>query len=304
VSAPGSSGTAEPGGTAGDVGERVRAATGRTVTGATRIGGGDTATAWRCRLDDGRTVLAKVPGGADPDPAAAVAAEAHGLGWLAEAGAARVPAVVAVVAEASTAVLVLEWIESGPPAGDHDERLGRELAALHRVGAPGFGLDRPNRIGPLTQDNRPTDDWPDFFARRRIEPLVRAAIDAGLLPAEAGALAERLAERLPALAGPAEPPARLHGDLWAGNALIGPVGEPVLIDPAVHGGHREVDLAMMRLFGGFPQRVHAAYDEAFPLADGHGERVSLWQLHPLLVHTVLFGGSYARAALTTLRRYA
>lgn len=289
---------------AGDVGERVHAATGRTVTGATRIGGGDTATAWRCRLDDGRTVVAKVPGVGDPDPGAAVAAEAHGLGWLAEAGAVRVPTVVAAAADPPTAVLVLEWIEPGPPAGDHDERLGRELAALHRVGTPGFGLDRTNRIGPLPQDNRPTGDWPSFFARRRIEPLVRAAVDAGSLPAEAGAVAERLAGRLPTLAGPDEPPARLHGDLWAGNALTGPSGEPVLIDPAVHGGHREVDLAMMRLFGSFAERVHAAYDEAFPLADGHADRVSLWQLHPLLVHTVLFGGSYARAALATLRRYA
>jgi fructosamine-3-kinase len=109
---------------------------------------------------------------------------------------------------------------------------------------------------------------------------------------------------LPDLLGPAEPPARLHGDLWGGNLHVDAMGAPCLIDPAVYGGHREMDLAMMRLFGGFSERVFSAYSEAFPLAPGHAERVSLYQVYPLLVHLNLFGGGYAAQVESVLRRYA
>jgi fructosamine-3-kinase len=115
---------------------------------------------------------------------------------------------------------------------------------------------------------------------------------------------ERLRARLPDLCGPAEPPARLHGDLWGGNAMTDAEGRPVLIDPAAYGGHREVDLAMMRLFGGFGAGAFAAYAEADPLAGGHQDRVELYQLYPVLVHVVLFGGGYAGSAERILRRYA
>jgi fructosamine-3-kinase len=108
---------------------------------------------------------------------------------------------------------------------------------------------------------------------------------------------------MPDLCGPEEPPARLHGDLWSGNAIADRAGAPVLVDPAVYGGHREVDLAMMRLFGGFSERVFAAYDEAFPRAPGHEERVALHQLTPLLVHVLLFGGGYVRQTMRAVERY-
>src|SRR5690606_15126867 len=106
---------------------------------------------------------------------------------------------------------------------------------------------------------------------------------------------DRVMERLEALTGPPEPPARLHGDLWGGNVMVGPDGSAWLIDPAAYGGHREVDLAMMRLFGGFGPRVFEAYAEVHPLSAGHEERVPLYQLYPLLVHVNLFGGSYAES---------
>jgi fructosamine-3-kinase len=106
------------------------------------------------------------------------------------------------------------------------------------------------------------------------------------------------------LAGPAEPPARLHGDLWGGNVLGGADGRAWLIDPAAYGGHREVDLAMLRLFGSPGPRVFDAYAEASPLAPGHEDRVGLWQLFPLLVHAVLFGGGYGSSAEAAARRYA
>jgi fructosamine-3-kinase len=127
---------------------------------------------------------------------------------------------------------------------------------------------------------------------------VRQAVERGSLTLAGAAAVESVCARLEDLAGPPEPPARLHGDLWAGNALGN-----VLIDPAAYGGHREVDLALMRLFGGFAERCFGAYAEAFPLSEGWADRVGLWQLFPLLVHAVLFGGGYGAQVEAVARRY-
>ena len=199
--------------------------------------------------------------------------------------------------------LVLELVETGRPARDFDERLGRGLAALHRFGAPGFGLDHDNFIGRLPQSNAAEHQpgrrftgraaWRRSCGRRSTAGCATRADAAGF---------ERLFAALDDLVGPAEPPARLHGDLWGGNLLCDAAGAPCLIDPAVYGGHREVDLAMMRLFGGFGAGVFAAYEEAWPLADGAAERIPLYQLYPLMVHVNLFGGGYVgsvEAALGT-----
>jgi len=274
---------------------------GEPVVALAPIAGGDTSRAFRATTADGATAFVKAH---DPHPAGLLAAEAHGLTWLAAAGAVRTPRVLGLYEEGDRPVLVLEWIEPGRPAADHDEALGRGLAALHAAGAPTFGLDRDGFIGPLPMDNAPADDWPTFYTERRVRPLLRLAADRDRLDPTTVAGVEGLLARLVDLAGPPEPPARLHGDLWSGNALADDDGAPVLVDPAAHGGHREVDLAMMRLFGGFGPRTFAAYAEVAPLADGHEERVPLWQLHPLLVHTVLFGGGYAGAVAAVATRYA
>jgi fructosamine-3-kinase len=157
------------------------------------------------------------------------------------------------------------------------------------------GARPPLRIGPLQlpAETRPT--WAALYAEQRLAPLLGPARDGGALTAAGARAVEAVCERIGELAGPAEAPARLHGDLWGGNVLADASGAPVLIDPAAHGGHREVDLAMLALFGGRRPRVLAAYDEALPLAPGHEERVALWQLFPLLVHAVLFGGGYGAA---------
>jgi fructosamine-3-kinase len=186
--------------------------------------------------------------------------------------------------------LVLEWIEPG--AGGSDEALGRSLAALHGAGAAGFGAVPDNFIGPLPQRNDERPTWPRFYAECRVEPQVRTARDAGALDAEEARRFRTLCEAMEARTGPAEPPARLHGDLWSGNAVRGADGRTWLVDPAVYGGHREVDLAMMRLFGGFAPRCFDAYEEAAPLAPGWAERVALYQIYPLLVHVNLFGIGY------------
>ncbi len=271
----------------------VRAATGRGVRSAARVGGGDINEGWRLELDDGTPAFAKTRADVAPGE---YAAEAAGLRWLAEPAALGIPAVLGV----GDAVLVLEWVPEGG-RGD-PAALGAGLAEIHAAGAPAFGATPhggPTRIGPLVLPNDPTPDWPAFYAERRLLPVLARA---GLAAAGARAV-ERVCDRLPELAGPAEPPARLHGDLWGGNVLWDAGGRPWLIDPGAYGGHREVDLAMLRLFGSPGPAFEAAYQEHRPLADGHAERVELWQLFPLLVHAALFGGGYRESAARVAERY-
>lgn len=293
-------------GPGGDLAEVVADLLGARVIARAAVTGGDVNTAVRFRLDDGRTVFVKSNPAAPPG---LFRAEADGLAWLGETGTVRVPRVLARRDEPELAhrFLVLEWIEPGAAAADHDEVLGRSLAALHAFACPRFGwahddgTPRDNWIGPLPQPNAPCATWAELYGERRLAPLVREGVDRGLFPASAGADLDRLLARLDERCGPPEPPSRLHGDLWGGNAITDAAGRPVLVDPAVYGGHREVDLAMMRLFGGFGPRVFAAYHEASPLAEGHEERVGLYQLYPLLVHAHLFGGGYVTRALDVLR---
>lgn len=281
--------------------DAVAAAVGEPVRSLTSAGGGDINRAARAELADGTSVFVKFRPGA---PAGTYTVEANGLGWLAKAGALRIPHVRGVGDDSEPRVLVLEWIERGRRGPAHDEELGRGLAALHMAGAEQFGYPIDNLIGSIPQPNGRRPDWPSFYGEQRVLAMTRTAIDDGRLPESFAARAERLAARLPNLLGPPEPPARLHGDLWSGNAIADAAGAPVLVDPAVYGGHREVDLAMMRLFGGFSDRVFAAYEEVAPLAPGAPERRRLLQLYPLLVHVVLFGGSYVGSVDRTLDAYA
>jgi fructosamine-3-kinase len=301
----------------------VSTALGSAVVSLSRARGGDINDAFDARLADGRHVFVKTNARADRRM---FACEARSLNWLREAHAIRLPLVLAYgpmpphaddartaargaegggdgASENETAFLVLERISSATPAAGFDERLGRRLAHLHRFGAPGFGFDESNFIGHLPQDNTPCDAWPAFYATRRLEPQVRAAIDRGHAPSRWLREFDRLFARLPELTGPPEPPARLHGDLWGGNVLADEQSEPCVIDPAVYGGHREIDLAMLRLFGGAGPRCFAAYHETWPLAPGHADRVRLYQLYPLLVHVNLFGGGYVSPVESALRAY-
>ena len=251
-----------------------------------RVAGGSINNAYAVPLDDGRTAFVKTRSGA---PAGEYAAEAAGLAWLAEPGTVRVPEVI----EVGDDFLALEWVEPGSLDAAGEEDLGRGLAGLHAAGADAFGAERLN-LGPLSFDVTTADDWPAFYAERLVRPLAERV---GCEPAL------RVCDRIDALVGPPEPPARLHGDLWSGNVHADAQGRPWLVDPAAYGGHREVDLAMLRLFGAPSPRTMAAYEEVAPLAEGHEDRVELYQLFPLLVHAVLFGGGYRASAEAAARRY-
>ena len=261
----------------------------------TPLAGGDVADAYRVLLADGTTVFAKSK--ADAPPGFFVT-EAAGLTWLRDAGTVNVPMVLAVSDE--PAVLIQEWIEPGRSGPTTEADFGRALAALHSVGAPFFGREDRRSTGSRGLPNEPCDTWAEFYATQRLLPLARLSRDSHALPERTIVELQLVAERLDELGGPAERPARLHGDLWAGNRLIGAGGVSWLIDPAAHGGHREFDLAMMRLFGGFATDCFAAYTEVAPLAEGWADRIPLHQLAPLVVHAIKFGGAYVPATQQAL----
>lgn len=273
---------------------------GASVSGARSLAGGDINDAFLVELADGRRLFVKTHRASPPGM---FAAEAKGLRWLADANAIRIPEVIAAKEQsgAAPAFLILELLSPAKRVGDFDERLGRQLAALHITGAPSFGLDHDNYIGRLYQTNTPADTWAEFLWKRRLEPQCQAAYDQGLVDDGMLRSFERLSAVLADRVGENEPPSRLHGDLWGGNLHVDASGEPCLIDPAAYGGHREIDLAMMRLFGGFTERTFAAYAEAAPLSPGAEERVPLYQLYPLLVHVNLFGSSYVDGVRRALR---
>ena len=292
----------------------LESAVGERLVSATPLGGGDIGDAFRARLESGTTLFVKhyrrAPGGGGAPgdheasggseaagdrsaPGDLAASEAAGLAWLTAAGSSiRIARPVAWDRD----WLALEWIESAAPAESFDRRLGEGLAELHAASPGSFGLAQDNWIGRLPQPNAPdaeeTSSWADFYATRRIQPMRLRAASEGLLPARLERALEGLIRRMPELVGVPEEPARLHGDLWSGNVLPDERGLPCLIDPACYGGHREIDLAMMRLFGGFAAPVFAAYEACAPLSPGAGDRVALYQVYPLLVHVCLFGSSY------------
>ncbi len=283
-------------------------ALGQPLERALRVGGGDINEAWALELGDGSRAFLKTRGDAPGDE---YAAEAAGLRWLGEAGGLPVPEVLAVLDEPGVRGLVLTWIEPGRLGGKGEEALGRGLAEVHQAGAEAFDALPPGsprralRFGgvELPVGTVPAGSpWPAHYVAR-LDLLSRVARDRGRIDGGCAAAVGRVIERIDEVAGPAEPPARVHGDLWSGNVHSGADGRPWLIDPAAHGAHREIDLAMLELFGRVSSRTYAAYGELVPLAEDHEERIGLWQLQPLLVHAILFGGSYGAAVARTAGRY-
>lgn len=244
------------------------------------------------------------------DSAPLFAAEAEGLERLRATQSLAIPQVLAQLpghrrqpAESHKyAALVLPFIQSTAPQDDYWAQLGRGLADLHRNTQAQFGLEQNNWIGRLPQSNTWTHQLADFWAQARLAPLIQRATEAQLLPKATRRALERLMQQLDRLL-IVDSPALLHGDLWSGNVMVGPQGEPWLIDPAVYYGPREAELAFTRLFGEFDPRFYEAYDRAFALNEGWEERVDLFNLYPLLVHLNLFGTAYLGQIESILKRF-
>jgi fructosamine-3-kinase len=273
-------------------GEAVAAITGQPVQAATPRGG-----IWLIELGDGRTVVAK------RGESGQALAEAAGLRWLQIPGGPPVPQVHGHDGQ----WLVTEYVPGGQLSGTAAERLGRQLATLHAAGAAAFGAAPPGApqqawIGAAPMANVTGAQWPQWYAENRVLPYLRSAVDRGAMDATGKRAVHQVCERIDELAGPTEPPARLHGDLWAGNVHAGADGQAWLLDPAAHGGHRETDLAMLALFGlSHLEQLLTGYQDVAPLASGWQQRIPLHQLFPLLVHAVLFGGGYGASAAAAAR---
>jgi len=270
------------------------------------IGGGCIADARIATFENGTRVFVKTAAG----HADMFEREAEGLAALAEADAIRVPAVLAVSPDG----LVLELIQQGSKALGFAESFGRKFASLHEYRGKTCGFPHDNFIGSTPQTNRPLDGswdkakendgsaWPEFFLQRRLRFQAQLASRNGF--AVLAKLLDQAEIRILELLGSSiETPSILHGDLWGGNYIVDERGEACLIDPAVYYGHREADLAMTRLFGGFESRFYSAYEEASPLVPGHEERLPIYQLYHVLNHLNLFGSSYYQQSRNILQHF-
>ncbi|MCH9652197.1 MAG: fructosamine kinase family protein [Deltaproteobacteria bacterium] len=270
------------------------------------VSGGSIHSAFRADLSDGRQAFVK--GGSEVS-LEVFEREAEGLSALAEPGILRVPKVLLSAKEAGKSFLALEWVETGRKGPNFFETFGRDLARFHRRTAEEathggrFGFSQDNWLGSTPQPNRWENDWTEFWRRHRLGHQLQLARHDGHSDPQLEKLGNRLADRLEEWTDvPEEPPCLLHGDLCGGNYLVDESGQAVLIDPATYYGHREADLAMTRLFGGFAPAFYSAYEEEWPLPPGSAERLAIYELYHLLNHLHLFGTSYRDSCLGILER--
>lgn len=217
--------------------------------------------------------------------------EMAGLQELSLLSTLRIPAVMKSGKVGTTQYLLLEWIEQSSPQKDFWQQFGAALANLHQQPQAHFGWKSNNYIGSLVQHNEAQSSWKLFYTACRIMPLVKQLYDGGLFTKQDLALAELYCKRLDDFF-PEETPSLLHGDLWSGNYMVAESGRAAIFDPAVYYGHREMDIGMTKLFGGFSQPFYDAYNDVYPLEKNWQHRLHFTQLYPLLVHAILFGGHY------------
>lgn len=252
-------------------------------------------------LEDGRQYFVKSGQNVD----AMFAQEAIGLTALQQAEAIRIPQVVGQISIDGQDALILEAIQQGRPSENFFEQFGIGLAKLHQqTSSQGYGWHSANWIGSTPQSNHWCSGWPEFFAKERIEPQLKLAQQNGNSTSELLSLGKQLLKVVPELLqDSAEPPALLHGDLWSGNFMCDTDGQAVIFDPATYFGHREMEFAMTKLFGGFSSEFYVAYSQVWPLQAGWEQRVDLYQLYHLLNHLNLFGASYHDGCLRIMRRF-
>lgn len=227
-------------------------------------------------------------------------AEAKGLDFLISQSSFVIPEPIIIGTFENKAFLLLEYLSLQNQGNWFS--FGEILANMHKRTAPNFGLEYPNYIGSLIQKNNEMNSWAEFYMEQRLLPLSIKARELGLLDKEDLRNLDLLHMQLGNIY-PIEPPSLLHGDLWSGNASFCQ-GKSCVYDPAIYYGHREIDIAMTLLFGGFPKEMYTAYNTVYPLENGWQNRIELSQLYPLLVHTCLFGESYANQVRAILKKYS
>lgn len=281
--------------------QQMEQSLGTTVQSAQHVSGGSINRAAKVTLSDGHTCFLKWNTTADPHM---FEVEEKGLALLKSANTTlRVPKIFATgKTDNSTGFLLQEFVAEGRSQPTSAEEFGRALAAMHQHQNEQYGLDHHNYIGKLPQSNDWHDNWVDFFVEQRMEPQLKMATDAGKLGSSSVGRFESMYKQLPDIF-PDEPPSLLHGDLWGGNYFFDESGRATIYDPAVYYGHREIELAFTHLFGGFPGSFYDAYEEAYPMKKGFSQRKDVYNLYPLLVHTNLFGGSYARQVEGIVKRF-
>jgi len=263
------------------------------------MGGGDISQAYLVRTQD-QQIFLKLN---HADQALAMyETEASGLARLGSVDGVSTPEVVRVGVIDGTAFIAMQFVQSSHPSAKYWRDLAENLASIHKTTGAKFGLDHHNFIGSLIQSNHQVDDWAAFFDLHRLRPQIQMAIENNLLDKSHMLSLEDLVKRLPEIC-PDEPPALVHGDLWAGNKICGPNQKAFFIDPAIAFAHREMDLAMAKLFGGFDPLFFDHYQQLYPLVAGFASRCNVYQLYYLLVHLNLFGQSYYPQVNSILKQY-
>lgn len=267
------------------------------ITRATSVQGGDISEALKIELEDGQAFFLKFHKGNFNASKTIFTQEVKGLNTLRSV---NTSLVIPEVISHNNSYLLLEYLEEEKQGNDF--QFGVDIAKLHKSSNELFGFSEDNYIGSIGQSNRYHADWLEFFIRERIEPLVNKAMEGGLLSNKYSRIFERVFNYTYVIF-PDEPPALLHGDLWSGNYLFTKQGQAAIYDPAVYYGHREMELAMTTLFGGFNPAFYDGYQTEYPLQTGWEERQKLCQLYPLLVHALLFGGNYVQQSKALLDRF-
>jgi fructosamine-3-kinase len=283
--------------------ETVEARLDVTIHSSSSVGGGCIANA--CRVDTDDAPLFVKYGGAEV--ARTFPGEAAGLEAMRAAESPLdIPAVIDRAAPdgGRPGFLVMEWIETGRKREEFWVDFGRGLAQMHGHAEAQYGFEQDNFIGRLPQQNEWTDAWPAFYRTQRLEPQVRMARERGRWQPDWNDALEALYRRLPDILPEMPKASVLHGDLWKGNFMVTAEGEPAIIDPATYYGHREADLAMTELFGGYQDRFYDAYREAWPLEPGYDTRKEVYNLYHLINHLNLFGAGYAGSVEGILRNFS
>jgi len=290
--------------------QRAEAELGISLNNLRAVGGGDfaqsfcatvgsVATQISSQLEIGDNVFIKTHSNPPPQH---FSTEAAGLQWMASTHSVNVPEVLGC--SDKQPYLALRWIDEASVGSMKAEvQFGRALAEMHKSDCKVFGRDDGRSTGSLGLPNKTCTSWHEFFGSQRLMPLKDIAAQRNALSVKTLKAIDTLVASLADHVATDARPSVLHGDLWAGNRLVDAQGRSWVIDPACFGGHREFDLAMMRLFGGFDRNCHAAYDEAYPLEDGWQDRISLHQLAPLIVHAIKFGRAYVGPTEEALSKY-